>query len=227
MKLLHVAALGLAVATLAALPAAAAAPEQRSITVAASGEANALAEPAEWTIGIRAEEVSARKAMRTSATTIARVRSALLAAGLSAGDLTVGLPSLFPNFQDRPGQVSAYVAVRTIKLTVRDPQRAAVLIDKASAVGANYVLGPSFSDAKSDELYDRALADALDAARAKARALAAKEGAVLGAVLSIDESRSSQYGYGYGGPYYVNQRLPFNPEEGEVYATVTVTFAIA
>lgn len=224
MKLLHVAALGLAVAMLGALPAAAATPDQRSITVAATGETNALAEPAEWTIGIKAEDVSARKAMRTSAATIARVQSALLAAGVGAGDLTVGLPSLFPTYQDQQGQVSNYVAVRTIHVTIANPQRAAGLIDKASAVGANYVLGPSFSDAKSDELYDRALSDALDAARAKARALAAKEGAVLGMVLSIDESRSSQYGY--SGPYYVNQRLPFNPEEGEVYATVTVTFAI-
>ncbi len=227
MKLLHLAALGLVVAVLAALPAAAAAPDQRSVTVFATGEVNALAEPAEWTIGIRAEEESARKAMRTSAATIGRVKSALEAAGIAAGDLTIGGPSLVPVSREQPGEFSAFVARRTIRLTVSGPQRAAVLIDKSATVGANYVVGPSFSDAKSDELFHRALADALDAARAKAQALGAKEGAVLGTVLSIDESPSG-YAYGYDGPqYFSNQRIPFNPEEGEVYATVKVTFAIS
>jgi uncharacterized protein YggE len=68
------------------------------------------------------------------------------------------------------------------------------------------------------------LAAAVDEARAKGQALATKTGAALGPLLSI-ESRS----YGYDGPRYwgPGSRVPFDPGENEVYASVVVTFAIS
>ena len=76
-------------------------------------------------------------------------------------------------------------------------------------MGANYFLGPDLPDAQSDEIKSRALSAAVDAARVKAQALAAKTGLQLGDVVDVET------GLGYDG---------LDPTEGKVYATVAVVF---
>jgi uncharacterized protein YggE len=208
-KLSYLAAAGLVLVALTALPAAAATQDQRTIVVIANGSVGIVG-PAQWTLGVEVKDDSARAAMRSSAGTMTRVRSALLRAGVPAAQLVVST-TVGPDEQEEPGSFDAFVAERTISLTIAGPRRAALLIDKATTAGANYVSGPELSDAQQGELNNQAIEAALDAARAKADAVARKTGVTLGSVLAVEE------GLGYDG---------FDRYSGRFYATVAVEFAV-
>jgi uncharacterized protein YggE len=211
MRLWHLAALGIGIAVLFALPAAAATQDQRTIVVAATGSVSALAAPAQWTLGVKVKDDSARAAMRASSATMTKIVSALEGAGVPATDLTVST-SVAPDEQDLPGSFKGFLATRTVQLTIAGPRRAALLIDKVTRAGGNYVDGPSLADAQNDELVSRAVAAAVDAARVKAGALAEKMGVTLGPIVAVED------GFAYDG---------LDPLSGEVYATVAVEFAVS
>jgi uncharacterized protein YggE len=206
----NVAAAAIVVAVLLALPAAAATQDVRTIVVAASGSVSALSSPAQWTIGISVTYDSARGALRTSAATMLRIRSALERAGVPAAELTVST-QVSPHMQDELGSFDAFVVTKTVDLTIENPRRAALLIDKATAAGGNYVDGPSLAQAQNDDLIGRAVAVAVANARVKAEALARSMGVTLGPILAVEN------GFTYDG---------LDPLEGEVYATVAVEFAV-
>jgi uncharacterized protein YggE len=175
--------------------------------VVASASVDVLAQPAEWTVGVQVTDRSARKAMNASRVAIARVRVALASAGVPQAELRVATQLVTADEED-PDASQGFVATKSVRLTAA-AQRASLLIDKAAAVGANYFSGPDLSDAQSDENRSRALSAAVDAARVKAQALAAKTGLVLGDVVDVET------GFGYDG---------LDPTEGKVYATVAVVF---
>jgi uncharacterized protein len=207
----HLSALGLIAAVLFALPAAAATQDARTIVVVASGSVSALTLPAQWTLGVRTTDDSARAAMRTSSATMARIRLALERAGVPAAQLDVST-RLTPAVQDDIGSFKGFVATKTVELAIQGPRRAALLIDRATGAGGNYVDGPSLAPAENDVLVGRAVAAAVDEAQVKAEALAAKMGVTLGPVLAVED------GFSYDG---------LDPEQGEVYATVAVEFAVS
>ena len=208
MKTLNLAAAGLAVAALLALPAAAAPPNGRTIVVVATGSVDVLAQPAEWTVGVQVTNLSARKAMYASRVAIARVRAALSKAGVPQAELRVTTQLVTADEED-PDASQGFIATKFVRLTAA-AQRASLLIDKAASVGANYFYGPDLSDAQSDQHRSHALSAAVDAARMKAQALAAKTGLILGDVVDVET------GFGYDG---------LDPSEGKVYATVAVVFS--
>ena len=210
MKLLHLAAVGLAIAALTALPAAAAPPDGRTIVVVANASVDVADQPGAWTIAVQTEDASARKAMSASRLAFARVRVALARAGVPEAELRVTTRLVSTEDEDSE-EAQGFVATKSVRVTA-SAQRAAMLIDKAAALGANYFLGPDLPDARSDEIKSRALSAAVDAARAKAEALAAKTGVALGPILDVET------GFGYDG---------LDPTEGKVYSTVAVVFAVS
>ena len=211
MRFWHVAALGVAATVLFAVPAAAATQDQRTIVVGATASISALSSPAQWKLGVKVEDGSARVATRTSSATMARIVSALEGAGVPAAQLSVST-SLAPNVDDLPGSFKGFLATKTVRLTIGNPRRAAVLVDKVTRAGGNYVDGPSLADAQSDDLVSRAIAAAVDAARVKAQALAQKMGVTLGPIVAVED------GFAYDG---------LDPLSAEVYATVAVEFAVS
>jgi uncharacterized protein len=200
----------MAAALLVALPAAAATQDARTIVVAATGSVSALSSPAQWTVGVSVKDDSARAAMRTSTATMARIRSALERAGVPAATLTVST-QVTPLEKDELGSFDGFVATKTVELAIESPRRAALLIDKATAVGGNYVDGPSLAQAQNDDLIGRAVAVAVANARVKAEALARSMRVTVGPILAVEN------GFAYDG---------LDPQSGEVYATVAVEFAV-
>jgi uncharacterized protein YggE len=200
----------MAAALLVALPAAAATQDARTIVVAATGSVSALSSPAQWTVGVSVKDDSARAAMRTSTATMARIRSALERAGVPAATLTVST-QVTPLEKDELGSFDGFVATKTVELAIESPRRAALLIDKATAVGGNYVDGPSLAQAQNDDLIGRAVAVAVANARVKAEALARSMRVTVGPILAVEN------GFSYDG---------LDPQSGEVYATVAVEFAV-
>jgi uncharacterized protein len=113
--------------------------------------------------------------------------------------------------------------------TVRDISKAGAVIDAAVAAGANQVYGPTLRVSDTREQYRIAAEEALDDARARAEALAAKAGLTLGGPVAIVEA-------GMPTPVYDARTLaaaeaadsvPVEPGVENVTATLTVTFSIA
>jgi uncharacterized protein YggE len=76
---MKLAALVVVVAAVLALPAAAATPDTRTITVVGNGEAEPESLPGDWTLVIAVEHEKATAAFRGAAAVVTRVRSALRA----------------------------------------------------------------------------------------------------------------------------------------------------
>jgi uncharacterized protein YggE len=221
---LRLAAFGVVLLAILALPAAAATPDTRTLTVVGDGEAEPEGAPGDWTLVVSVEHEQARTALRSARAAVARTQSALRAGGLTkfqTGRMSVNArPAQDPN-----GSLRSFVASTKIEFAVPDAQRAATLLDRARAAGVTQVYGPVVSEETSQELTRRAVEDGFDNAVQKAKRLAAKAGVTLGPVLTIEERRSEApfpaIVYGPGGP------LPPTAPSDDVYATVTVTFAIS
>jgi uncharacterized protein len=227
MKAMKLAALGVVMAAILALPAAAASPETRTITVVGNGEAEPESVRGDWTLVVSVEHEKARTALRSATAALTRVQAALRAGGVrDFRTERMSLKARSSSSPDETGSFRGFVASAQIELTVPDVQRAAALLDRVRAAGVTQIYGPVASEKTSKELDRRALADAVEDAVAKANRLAAKVGATLGPAVAIDERRNeSPYPvvvYGPGGPY---PRLSAPSED--VYATVAVTFAIS
>lgn len=221
---MKLAALGLILAAILALPAAAATPDTRTITVIGSGEAEPESVPGEWTLVVSVDHERARTALRTATAAVTRVQSALRAGGVADfhSDRVALSARTAP---DENASFRGFLASSEIKFTLDDAQRAATLLDRVRTAGVAQIYGPAPAEETSRELERRALADGIDDAVEKAKRLASKAGVTLGPAVTIEERRNeSPYGfvvYGPGGPF--SRSAPSD----DVYASVTVTFAIS
>jgi uncharacterized protein YggE len=221
---LKLTAFGLVLLAVLALPAAAAAPDVRTITVVGSGEAEPEGLPGGWTLVVSAEHERAATALRNARAALTRAQSLLRAGGVT--DFHTGELSLDAAIgRDERQSLQGFKASSEIELTLDNVQRAATLFDRVRTAGVTQIFGPAASEETTKELTRRALADGYDDAVEKAKRLAAKAGVTLGPALTIEERKSDLpvppiiYG-----PTGLPQ--PAAPSR-DVYANVTVTFAVS
>lgn len=223
MSRLKLAALGLVLLAVFALPAAAATPDTRTITVVGSGEAEPESLPGEWTLIVGTEHERARTALRNAKAALTRTQAALRSGGVT--DFHTGETTLDAAIaRDERASLRGFEAATQIELTLADPQRAAAILDRAQAAGVTQIFGPTASEETAKELTRRALADGYDDAVEKAKRLAAKAGVTLGPALTIDERRTASP---YGPIFFPSDYPRPTPPSRDVYVTVTVTFAVS
>jgi uncharacterized protein YggE len=201
----------------------------RGITVNASGTVETTPEEAARELGVETHAANAKDALAQNAERLRRVIDALRKAGVAKDDLQTSNVSLWPQHTDDGTSVTGYQAQNTVSAEL-DVAEAGDAIDAAVAVGANVVGGPSLSVGDRDALYRKALRDAVEAARAKAEAIAEAAGVKVGRVSAVVESA----GYQEPGPMAYAMRAadsavstPIEPGKQAIEATVTVTFALA
>ena len=199
----------------------------RGITVNASGKVEATPESAALELGVETQASNAKEALAQNSERLRRVLDALRKAGVSKDDLRTSQVSLWPQRDSDGLAVSGYSAQNTVSVEV-DVAKAGDAIDAAVAAGANVVGGPSLSVGDRDDLYRKALKDAVEAARAKAEAIAAAAGVKVGRVTAVVESP----GYEQPMPYAAEAAraadvsTPIEPGKQAIEATVMVTFAL-
>ena len=201
----------------------------RGITVNASGDVETTPDRAALELGVHTNAATAKAALAQNAEHLRHVIDALRKAGVAKDDLRTSNVSLWPQ-QDPDGTaVTGYQAQNTIAAEL-DVAKAGEAIDAAVAAGANVVGGPSLSVGERDALYRKALRKAVEAARAKAEAIADAAGVEVGRVTAVVESAG--YEEPPPMPYAmraadVAESTPIEPGKQEIEATVTVTFALA
>jgi uncharacterized protein YggE len=198
------------------------------ITVLGSGTAKAVPDVADWSFGVQSDADTASEALNEAAKATRRIVDALRDAGIAKEDLRTEQVSLYPRTSNDGMTVIGYSASSSVHATVRQLGKAGAVVDAAVSAGANQVSGPTLRVSDSRAQYREAADAAMDDARARAEALAAKAGVTLGAPIAIVESGSS-----YPGPLYDSVRaaaesdVPIEPGVDEISATLTVTFAIS
>jgi uncharacterized protein len=202
----------------------------RGITVNASGEVQAAPDRASLELGVETQASNAKEAMAQNAERLRAVIDALRKAGVAKDDLRTSHVSLWPQRDSDGRSISGYSAQNTVSVEL-DVAKAGDAIDAAVGAGANVASGPSMSIGDRDALYRKALKNAVEAARAKAEAIADAAGVKVGRVTAVVESAGSEYP---PMPYAVEaardsvaSSTPIEPGKQQIEATVTVTFALA
>lgn len=199
------------------------------ITVVGSGTARAVPDVADWSFGVQSDAETASAALKAASEATRRIIGALRDEGIAKEDLRTEQVSLYPRTTDDGRAVIGYSASSTVHATVRDLGKAGSIVDAAVEAGANEIYGPSLRVSDNRAQYRAAIEAALDDARARAQALAAKAGVTLGGPVAIVES-----GGGTPGPVYDRgmaqaggAEVPIEPGVDEIAATLTVTYAIS
>ncbi len=192
-------------------------PGPRTLTVSGEGTASAAPDVAYVSVGVQTQGKTAVEATGENSRLMTRVLAALQARGVRPQDLrTSGLtvtpryapPPASPgppsppqpylpgyNGPSQPGEIIGYEASNNVTVTVSEVDRASELLDAALGAGANRVGGLTFRIRDTNALRQQALADAAQAARARADALAASLGLRVVGINSVQEDPSYANAY--------------------------------
>lgn len=197
---------------LLALPAAAqTVPEgpSPSRTVRVSGDAEVMVVPDEavMRLGVETLDADLSEAVAQNARAVAAVTAVARRAGVAEVDVATDYLDVQPQRTTRETrgirvpEVYGYRVRRAITVTLRDLAAFDALLRDAVAAGANYVHGIDFQTSELRRYRDQARAEAVQAARDKAQALAAGLGQTLGAPRSVTERGQGgwRYGSAWGG----------------------------
>lgn len=168
-----------------------AADARRSISVSASGTAEAPPDAAVYATGVVSEAATARAALTANGTAMRNVIDGLKGLGIAAKDMQTQGFSIQPRYQQsRSGStpsIGGYQAQNGVRIIVRDLTRLGEIIDKAVSLGANQAGGIQFTVSKAETLLDKARKAAMANALRRAKLYAEAAGGEVGEVLSISE----------------------------------------
>ena len=186
----------------AALPAAAQA-QQASITqsiagtrldITATGDVTRVPDLAIITAGVVTRSATASGALQQAANRMARVRSALKAAGIEDRDIQTTNINLNPEYSyanNQPPKLNGYSASNQVSVRFRDIANSGKILDALVAEGANSISGPNLTIDKPETALDEARARAVANGRARADLYARSLGMRIARVVSVSENSGS------------------------------------
>lgn len=208
--------------------------DANTVTVVGSATVTAPPDRAVIRLGVQTRAATAAEALRQHEADMARVLTQVRAYGIADRQITIEGLNLGEAYGERgPDGFQAFrvVAVETDSLAVV-PELVASVVE----VGANRLDGLVYTIRESGPYQDRALAEAMARARAKAQRLASASGRTLGDVLAVVEQGAAPvnpYFRGMGGydEVVVEAAAVVNPAAysagaSDVRATVVVRFAL-
>lgn len=168
----------------------------RTVSVSATGQADAVPDAAKASLTIEVTDpTSAKAAQEAAAKSTTKVLAALKAAGIDDADIATQALSVAPvyNYTADGGQTQiGFRAAQTLTVTLRDLETAGATLDAVVAAGGNaaridslapYVTDPTVAGNKARE-------QAVGIAQAQAEQYAQLLGFTLGPVASVSESSS-------------------------------------
>lgn len=169
----------------------------RTVSVAATGEAEAVPDAAKASITVEVTDPSsAQQAQQDAAVAATGVLDALATAGVAGADIATQGISVGPtyNYTSDGGQtLMGYRAAQTFTVTLRDLTTAGATLDSVVAAGGNAARIDSLAPYVTDPTVaaEKARAQAVDIAEAQAAQYAELLGFTLGPVASVSESSST------------------------------------
>jgi uncharacterized protein YggE len=178
------------IAAAAQLPAQAAEPISKLITV--TGEATVAAAPdaASIRVGVSSQGKTARTASDANAKDMTVVIAAIKESGVADKDIQTTSLSLQPQYDPNKtgaARLIGFQANNQITVKIRDIGQLPNILDRAISAGANEMSGIEFVVSEQGKLLDKVRADAIADARRKAEIYAEAAGMKVGRVMAISE----------------------------------------
>lgn len=209
-------------------------------TISVVGQSQLEADPDEAVMYIRVvtEEATARQAQEQNARLMNTVRDALRGEGVEDSDMETTNYNLYPQQKWDPDTreyvETGFVVQHTLKLTTDDVTAVGDLLDVAVANGANGLdrVQYQLSDSKKEDVNSEAIAQASDAAKEKAEAIAQNLGVRIKGIYRVSESNVG-YDY-YAAPMYDyaetasarSFKTEISPQTVQVSASMSIVYEI-
>ncbi|HXO22362.1 MAG TPA: SIMPL domain-containing protein [Thermoanaerobaculia bacterium] len=169
-----------------------------SLTVQGTAEVRADPDEATVRLGVVAQAPNARAAQEKTNQSANAILAAIRGLGVEAKNVqTLGLSltplyaNIRPDQRDQEPRITGYQAANTVSVRLQKLDLIGQMIDAGLAAGANQVEGVDFGLRDEEPVRARALAQAVNAARDKAQAIAAALDVRLGEVVEVAEGVSS------------------------------------
>jgi uncharacterized protein YggE len=157
--------------------------------VAGSGEARVAPDRAVIMIGVFSRAATAAAAARDNARRQQAIIDTLLSLGFTREQISTMNYNVNPEMRHIPAsgrtEVTGYTVSNNVRVDVRRLDQVAPAIDASLAKGANQINGLDFYVFNADEPRRRALAQAIERARADAESMARAAGGSLGPLLEM------------------------------------------
>ena len=163
------------------------------IAVSGSGVVSVSPDTADVYLGVSVTRTTAKDARSAAATQMTAVVAAIKKLGIADKDIVTSGVNLNPvyDYNNGTARLTGYQFSNNVKVTVRDLNKVAGLIDDSVAAGATTVNGVSFRLDDPKPVEAQARAAAMTDARTKADALAKAAGVQIKGVASISETSVS------------------------------------
>jgi uncharacterized protein len=196
-----------------------------TITVTADGTVDAIPDRASFDFGVTTNGTTAAEALSRNSAQARAIIDALKKAGIASSDIQTTQVSLWPQTSRDGLRITGYQASNSVNVTA-PLARSGSLVDAAVAAGANNVGGPNLDTADTTSLYNQALTQALDKAKAKAQVIAGAAGLTLGKVLKVHEGGApTPIVYGEAFAAAAKAAPPIEAGTQKIQASVTVTYS--
>jgi uncharacterized protein YggE len=208
--------------------------QERTISVTGRAEMNVGNEVADFSAGVNVfnedKEMAVDEVNRRMTDLVEKVKQF----GIADEDIETQSVSVYEQADEEiliyPPRESkqGWQASNTIRITLRDVDRAGELTDLLAGAETSNVYGPNLrvdrDNVDTDSLQEMALEDAYD----KANKLASRMGSSVGRVISLSESgvSSGDYGYGIMEARALSSSAPIEAGSSEVSASVYVVFEL-
>jgi uncharacterized protein YggE len=182
--------LGLALTILLAAPAQAADP--RTISMTGHGEIRGIPDTAQVTTGVTTNAATAAQALTANSVRMKAVFSVLEKLSVPQKNIQTTNFFISPQYSNgdnnAPRRLTGYQVNNDVSVRLDDIAKLGSTLDALVTAGANQMNGISFSIREPAPLLEKARAQAIADARARAETYAKAAGVSLGSILSISES---------------------------------------
>ncbi len=196
------------------------------LTVSGHAELKFQPDIATLTIGVTTQDVRQADAAQSNAAKTTSVLGALRGAGIADADIQTSGYDVQPQYNDQasPPLLTGYQVSDTLDVTLRDLGKAGAVIDDATRAGATDVSGLSFDLSDRTAAEQKALAQAVTEAKAKAVAMAQAAGVPLYSLLSLSEGAAPTVQPFVMARSMMATAAPTTPiQSGEITVTADVT----
>lgn len=204
------------------------------LTVSGEGEATAVPDTAQFSIGITKTASTVQKAQEDANEVINQITKDLKNLGVDEKNIKTTNYSVNPNYEYSPigkNTTNGYTVNADLTVKIKPIEIANQAIDVSTKNGANLVGSLTFTleDEKREELEEQARKEAIEKARKKAKSITSAAGVKLGKVVNVQENSDRPFPYletrAMGNAEKVDTaQTDIQPGENTVRVTVTLSY---
>ena len=164
--------------------------QRDTIAISAEGKVTALPDIASISVGVMTEKKTVAEAQKENTAKMNAIVAKIKEFGVAAEDIKTTNYSIYPQYDwiDNRQVERGFQVSQNVEVKVRDLSKIGDILSAVGELGANQVGGVTFTIDEPEELRQQARLKGLEAAKAKAQALAEAAGVKLGKVVGFSEN---------------------------------------